>query len=280
MVRPLRLEFPGALYYVTSRGDKYDIYLDEDDRSAWLEILDQVCHRFKWIIFAYCQTERDFHLLVETMDCNLAKGMRQLNGVYTQYFNLRHNKTGPLYHGRYKAILVQKKRYLLAVSRHITLLPLYCDMTATLEDWPWCGYPATIDAVKAPRWLARKKLLNKFAKKRKKAIQAYRQFIMEGKGLPSPLEQTRHQVLLGDDDFVARYQQGIHSELPPELAKAPDKAKILPLRIYQQRYPNKKEAMARAYLSGAYTMAKIGDHFGVNYMTVSRAVRQFEKKDD
>ncbi|HBZ30087.1 MAG TPA: addiction module toxin RelE [Nitrosomonas nitrosa] len=280
MVRPLRLEFPGALYYVTSRGDKYDIYLDEDDRRAWLEVLDQVCHRFKWIIFAYCQMDRDFHLLVETMDCNLAKGMRQLNGVYTQYFNLRHNKTGPLYRGRYKAILVQKKHYLLAVTRHIALLPLYRDMTTTLENWPWSSYPATIDTVKAPQWLARKKLLNKFAKKRKKAIQAYRQFIMEGKGLPSPLEQTQHQILLGDDDFVARYQQGIHSEFPLERAESSDKANILPLHSYQQRYPNKKEAMARAYLSGAYTMAQIGDHFGVNYMTVSRAVRQFEKKDD
>ena len=134
MVRPLRLEFPGALYYVTSRGDKYDIYLDQDDRRAWLEILDQVCHRFKWIIFAYCQTDRDFHLMVETMDCNLAKGMRQLNGVYTQYFNLRHNKTGPLYRSRYKAILRKEAIASRIAPYHPT--SAYRNMTATLRTGP------------------------------------------------------------------------------------------------------------------------------------------------
>ena len=84
MSRPLRIEFAGALYHVTSRGDRREaIYLDEIDREAWLEVVGEVCHRFNWIVHAYCQMTNHYHLLVETIDRNLSKGMRQLNGVYT-----------------------------------------------------------------------------------------------------------------------------------------------------------------------------------------------------
>jgi len=107
MARPLRLEFAGALYHVTSRGDRReDIYLDNSDRESWLEVVGEVCNRFNWLVHAYCQMSNHYHLLVETIDGNLSKGMRQLNGVYTQRFNRRHRIVGHLYQGRYKAILV------------------------------------------------------------------------------------------------------------------------------------------------------------------------------
>ena len=88
MARPLRLEFAGALYHVTTRGDRReDIYLTDNDRNAYLEILGEVCERYNWIIHAYCLMDNHYHILIETPDSNLSKGMRQLNGVYTQYFN-------------------------------------------------------------------------------------------------------------------------------------------------------------------------------------------------
>ena len=88
MARPLRIEFAGALYHVTSRGDgQEDIYLDDSDRETYLDVLADVQLRFNWTIHAYCLMSNHYHLLIETPDSNLAKGMRHLNGVYTQKFN-------------------------------------------------------------------------------------------------------------------------------------------------------------------------------------------------
>jgi len=114
MARPLRLEFHGALYHVTSRGDgQEDIYLDDDDRAVCLSVLDEVIKRFNWTVHAYCLMSNHYHLLVETPEGNLAQGMRQFNGIYTQRFNRRHHRVGPVFQGRYKAIIVQKDCYLL-----------------------------------------------------------------------------------------------------------------------------------------------------------------------
>jgi len=110
MARPLRLEFAGALYHVTSRGDRQKaIYRDEADREDWLEVLGHVCARFNWVVHAYCQMTNHYHVLVETVDGNLSQGMRQLNGLYTQRVNRRHGLAGHLFQGGDKAILVQKK---------------------------------------------------------------------------------------------------------------------------------------------------------------------------
>lgn len=124
MARPLRLEFAGALYHVTSRGDRREaIYEDDDDRVAFLNVLANVAGRFNWLIHAYCLMGNHYHLLIETPEGNLAKGMRQLNGVYTQHSNRRHGRVGHLFQGRYKAILVQKESYLLEVGALYRLEP-------------------------------------------------------------------------------------------------------------------------------------------------------------
>jgi REP-associated tyrosine transposase len=277
MTRPLRLEYAGALYHVTSRGDRReDIYLDTDDRKEWLQVLGHVCSRYNWVIHAYCQMTNHYHFLVETADGNLSKGMRQLNGLYTQRFNRRHGLSGHLYQGRYKAILIQKENYLLELTRYVVLNPLRADMVKKLEDWPWSSYLATINAVSAPEWLDVDWLLGQFGKQRQQAIRAYARFVMEGKGLSSPLEQTRHQLLLGDDNFIEQYKQNKKPEALREISKAHRRILALSLDEYKQNHPSRNEAMVRAYLSGAYSMAEIGECFGVHYMTVSRAVRKFE----
>ena len=102
MARPLRLELAGALYRITSRGDRReDIFLSDDDRVAWLDALAEVCGRFNWVC-AYCQMTNHYHRLIETPDANLSKGMRQLNGVYTQRFNRTHARVGHVFQGRCK----------------------------------------------------------------------------------------------------------------------------------------------------------------------------------
>ncbi|MCP4489553.1 MAG: hypothetical protein GY820_19890 [Gammaproteobacteria bacterium] len=100
MVRPLRLEFPGALYHITSRGDRReDIYRDDQDRQLFLSVLSRVCDTDNWVCHGYCLVSNHYHLLIETPEANLSKGMRQLNGVYTQSYNRSHNVTGHVFQG-------------------------------------------------------------------------------------------------------------------------------------------------------------------------------------
>ena len=129
MSRPLRLEIAGGLYHVTSRGDRReDIYHDDTDRLTWLAILAQTCERFNWQIHAWCQMNNHYHLIVETVEGNLSAGMRQLNGVYTQTVNRRHHRSGHVFQGRYKGILVERDSYLLELSRYVVLNPVRAGM--------------------------------------------------------------------------------------------------------------------------------------------------------
>ena len=183
MARPLRLELAGLLYHVTSRGDRREaIYLDDEDRIGFLSLLGEVCHRFNWTIPAYCLMTNHYHLLVETPEGNLSRGMRQLNGVYTQRFNRRHGRVGHVFQGRYKAILVQRDNYLLELARYVVLNPVRADMVQDAADWPWSSYRSVVGQANAPDWLDRDRLLAQFGQQRNQAMQAYVRFVRDGGG--------------------------------------------------------------------------------------------------
>jgi putative transposase len=277
MARPLRLEFAGALYHVTSRGDRQEaIFRNDGDRHAWQRILASVCARFHWNIHAFCQMGNHYHLVVETLDGNLARGMRQLNGEFTQRFNFRNSTVGHLFQGRYKAILVQRQTYLLALIRYVVLNPVRAGMVATPGGWPWSSYSMTCGDAPAPDWLATEWLLSQLAEQRSATVHAYREFVAAGRGLASPLANTRHQLVLGDEDFVKRFNAGDALVDKTETSRSQKKGVALALHEYRGCFDDRREAMARAYLGGAYTMAEVAEHFAVHYKTVSRAVRSFE----
>ena len=249
--------------------------MGDEDRTDYLTVLGEVCERFNWVVHAYCQMTNHYHLLLETVDGNLCRGMRQLNGVYTQHVNRRHGLVGHLFQGRYKAILVQKAGYLLELSRYLVLNPVRAKVVMDPADWPWSSYPATVGIVSSPGWLDTDGLLSQFGSERGPAMAAYREFVLAGVSKPSPLEQVRHQTLLGDDAFLAQHKTDAGADHLREVSKAHRRGVALDLAAYRVHYPERAEAMARAYLSGAYTMAEIADFFGVHAMTVSRAVKLF-----
>lgn len=277
MARPLRLEYPGALYHITTRGDRReDIYLGDQDRVEFLGLLGEVCDRFNWGVYAYCLMSNHYHILVETPDANLARGMRQLNGVYTQRFNRRHRRVGHVFQGRYKAILVQKDSYLLELSRYVVLNPVRAGMVKTARDWRWSSYRATLGQAKAPAWLQTDQLLAQFGRGRARAARAYAQFVRTATAQPSPWGALRHQVLLGDDRFIAQLKKRQQPTTLREVPKSQRRSLGKSLAQYRREYEKRDVAMAQAYASGLYTMRAIGEFFGVHYMTVSRAVHQFE----
>lgn len=281
MTRPLRLQFAGALYHVTSRGNRRSvIYRDDADRDAWLDILASVCDRHHCVVHSFCMMSNHFHLMIETVEPNLSHAMRQLNGVYSQHFNRRHHTVGHLFQGRYTAILVQKESYLLELSRYIVLNPLRARMVESLDAWRWSSYKYYVTDTPAPSWLERDWILAQFGDRRAQAVKAYHDFVMMGIGKASPLVETRHQVLLGDDDFVGDHQELQQSESLVETARAERAALALTLAEYRERFPKRSEAMARAYLSTAFTMPGIARAFDVSVQTVSRAVKAWEKRID
>ncbi len=280
MARPLRIEYPGALYHVTSRGDRRDdIFYDDDDRLSWLEVFSHVCSRFNWRCYAWCLMDNHYHIVIETVEGNLSRGMRQLNGVYTQRSNRRHELVGHLFQGRYKAILVEREAHLLELARYVVLNPVRAGMVDDPGDWPWSSYRAMIGQAEAPEWLDTAWLLGCFGKQRKRNIAKYVDFVRAGIGLPSIWENLRSQIYLGGDDFI----DGLHDKLDTsrltEVPRPQSRPAVKTLRWHRQQARDDKEAMATAYQSGGYTMKEIADFFGVHYSTVSRVVKSFEGDD-
>lgn len=151
MARPLRIEYPGAVYHITSRGnEKKTIFRSDKDRVDFLDTLQDVNSRYNWICHAYCLMGNHYHLLIETPDANLSIGMRQLNGVYTQSFNGRRKRTGHLFQGRYKAILIQKDSHLLEVCRYVVLNPVRAGMVDAPEGMAMVELPGDRGQGNAP----------------------------------------------------------------------------------------------------------------------------------
>ncbi len=165
MARPLRLEFHGALYHITARGNaRQKIFLNEADRHLFLDLLGKEITQQGWFCYAYCLMDNHYHLLIETPEPNLVTGMRRLNGVYTQRFNRRHRRVGHLLQGRYKAILVDKDAYFFELCRYIVLNPLRAKAVKRQEQCPlWSSYAATAGRVDPPSWLTIESVLAQFA---------------------------------------------------------------------------------------------------------------------
>ncbi len=208
MTRPLRLEFPGAVYHLTARGDqREDIFFDDADRLIFLNLLAKEVHQQHWRLYAYCLMSNHYHLLIETPEGKLVNGMRRLNGVYTQAFNRRHGRVGHVLQGRYKSILVDKDAYLLELARYIVLNPVRAGMAQRVEDWPWSSYAITAGKREAPGWLDAEWITKQFGANPIAARQAYRHFVREGVDGASPWEALRGQVYLGEDKFLAHMEK-------------------------------------------------------------------------
>ena len=163
MTRPLRFDYPGALHHVLSRGNaKQDIFADDKDRRAFIRTVSDVVSRLHWICHAYCMMQNHFHLLIETPDANLSQGMRQLNGVYAQAYNRRHNRVGHLLQGRFTAKLVDRDNYFLELGRYLVLNPVRAGLADDPSQWRWSSYRATAGMAVRPDFLETRFTLQMF----------------------------------------------------------------------------------------------------------------------
>ena len=202
MARPLRIEYEGAHYHVTSRGnERKAIYRGDPDREKFLELIRRAVDQFDLRLHAYVLMDNHYHLLIETRRVGLNRALRYLNGVYTQAFNRRHKRVGHLFQGRYKAILVEKESYLLELSRYIHLNPWRVKESNDAVKYAWSSLGSYVGARAVPSWLTVKDVLSHFGRKGKRG---YREFIGEGikRGIRTPWDDVRGQAVIGSEDFI------------------------------------------------------------------------------
>jgi putative transposase len=207
--RPLRIEFPGALWHLTNRGvNRQDIFFCRADRRLFLDLLVEIAGRLSWIIHAWVQMTNHYHLLIETPLTNLSRGMKDLDGDFAQRINRSHGRTGHLFQGRFKSILVQRETHLLRLVRYIVLNPVRAKMVASAGEWEWSNYRATAGISPAPPWLETSWTLSQFHPSDRADAQArYRQFVAEGAGVTTNIwEELRCGLYLGTEAFAARLQ--------------------------------------------------------------------------
>lgn len=272
IARPLRVEFSGAVYHVTARGnDRQRIYLEADDHRRFLAVLTEVVARYGFVCHSYCLMGNHYHLLVETPRPNLAVGMRQLNGLYSRRFNRVHGRLGHLFQARYRAILVEKERHLLALSRYIVLNPVRARLRERPADWPWSSYRATIGEEERPALLATDWLLAQFGGDPGKATAAYREFV-EGCSRADPWQELRGGIYLGSEQFVASHapREDLSNEISFE-QRVPLRPPLSELLTEQG-----PEGILSAHRHG-YRLHEIARILGVHTSTVSRRLRALER---
>lgn len=290
MSRPVRIEFPGAVYHVTSRSgnngrnsqnqnstqDSQNVFKDDEDRAVFLNVLENVVDRFGWLLHSYVLMDDHYHLVVEIPEANLSRGMRQLNGVYTQHVNRRHGLEGPVFQGRFKGILLEKSSYLLPVCRHVVTNPARLQEGANYASFKWSSYRSLAGQVKKPAFLFCDDVLGSFGKREKEAQRKYRDYVKGGLDSASPLEQRTNQVLLGTPGFLNEMQPILQGEKlskrGPKAARRRRSLSAIFKKVEEKTRFERNGLIKKAHLDHGYTLMEIGDHLGLHYTTVSKVV--------
>ena len=284
MTRPLRIEYAGAVYHITSRGNgRKPIFKDDKDRMALLNILDKVNDRYHWLCHAYCFMDNHYHLIIETPDGNLSKGMRQLNGLYTMRFNKRHDSVGHLFQGRYKAVLLQKEGHLLEVCRYVVLNPVRAKVAQTSRQWKWSSYRGTAGMERPHPCLKTDWVLGQFGTKRRVAEGKYKAFVREGIGQETIWRNVKGQSILGDEGFVDRlidYVRGYE-----EVKEIPKSQRYINRPALKEIFKNtegkrreRNRGIADAVERWGYSQREVADYLKLHYSTVSRLIKEVESK--
>lgn len=213
MARPLRLEHEGAIWHVTSRGnERREIFRDRDDRSTFIEFLGKTVIDARWRLHAYVLMHNHYHLLVETPERTLSRGVKWLNERWARYFNWRHDRVGHLVQGRFHGILVERETHLLELVRYIVLNPVRCGAVAYAAEFQWSNYRATAGLEPVPEWLEVDWTLQQFHPDRSTAIEMYRNFVADARGASyCPWETLVGEIYLGSEAFRESLQRRVDS---------------------------------------------------------------------
>lgn len=290
MRRPLRIQYPGAYYHITSRGnERGNIFRNNRDRDQFLSYLKSAYLRYKAVIHAFCLMNNHYHLFLETPKGNLSQIMRHINGAYTNYFNIRHRRRGHLFQGRYKSIIVEADSYAGELSRYIHLNSVRAGIVDMPDKFKWSSYWYYIGRKKKPQWLTLDFILGYFDDDYADASKKYAEFVKAGiyDKNESPLEKTVASTILGSDNFIEfikdtyidRKKRDRNLPALKKLSKSPDIAETY--KKVEMSFSNKAALSKKVtlYLFHTYTdkpLKEIGAFFGIGESAVSDASREFD----
>ncbi len=297
MSRPLRIEFPGAYYHVMNRGrGRQRIFHARQDYQCFLKLLGEACRMWGVRVHAYCLLANHYHLLLETPEGKLSRALRHINGLYTQQYNRAHGTDGPLFRGRYKAILVDADQYLLQVVRYIHRNPVEANLVRDPERHPWNSHRYYLGTGEGPEALVTEEVLGRFDRRYGRAVARYHAFIQEGLDEETQRMYSRGNcpAIWGSETFRERIRKQLTKRKPdyevpegkrqkarPSLARI----EVVVIRRYgvsrqtlwskRRGYWNEPRNLA-LYLGrmvGGYRLKEMGDRWGhLQYSSVSRMV--------
>lgn len=275
---------PGGLYHIYSRGiDGLNIFEDPEDREKFLTILSDTLSEASWRCFAYCLMRNHYHILIETADGDTSIGMKRLNGLYAQYFNWKHERVGPLFQGRYKAILVDRENYFLELCRYIVLNPVRAGLSDLPEDYRWSSYRVTAGLDEGIGCIDRETVLQWFTSVDDTvatSARRYASFVGDGLNMePAPFD-VNADLILGDRDFVKSLKKRVEKKMDDtsipkyqRTACRPALKELLdPLTASMKN--TRDEAVRTAYSVHGYTQTAIARHLGIHNSTVFRIINK------
>lgn len=214
MARPLRIEFADALYHITSRGNEQrSIFRSNRDRQTFLFFLGKAARRFQWSVTAWVLMTNHFHLVIQTLEPNLSRGMQWLNGAYANWFNRVHHRCGHLFQGRFKALLIDKEAYFAEVLRYVVLNPVRANICESPEQYRWSSYRATAGLEIAQDWFDVDAVHSLFDLDSEPAQVAYREFVLAKIGGEEQLwEKLTNQIYLGTEEWVKTMREKVEAK--------------------------------------------------------------------
>ena len=282
MARPFRLEYPGAIYHINNRGNHQEyIFREDDDRELFLKLLITTIERMNWVCHAYCLMGNHYHLLIETPEGLLSRGIAWLNSVYTQKFNRKYGVTGHLFQGRFKSKPVEDNMQFLMAARYIVRNPLEANIVEDAGMWPWSSYRATAGRIAPPGFLFVDDVLSCLGNDRRNAQVFF--------------EELVHMELKENDDQIIRLFQKVYAEerepvfpkrirplldMRNSLGPVPRNQRILSRPELEYLFNGnefgdleKRDRIIReAFKLYAYTQSEIAAFLGLDRTTISKIV--------
>jgi len=296
MGRPLRIQYPGAWYHITSRGnERKAIFKGSADRQRFLSYLESAWERYGAVFHAFCLMASHYHVLLETPRSNLSQILHHINGAYTNYYNAKRNRTGHLFQGRYKAILIERDAYCQELSRYIHLNPVRAGIVEKPEHYLWSSYLYYTGAKKPPQWLTIDTVLGSFDSSPGEAQKHYRGFVEKalGEKAESPLKDVFASTFLGSEKFIAWAQErwiGFKNadtrNIPalrqirrrPSLEEVDEAVRSAIAERDSHHYKKFCLYVSRQY--GGYTLKEIGAYYSMSEAAVSQSNKRLREKID
>src|SRR4030067_3821088 len=289
MARPLRIEYPGAFYHITSRGnEQQNIFKSDSDRVRFLSYLESAVERYKAAIHVYCLMNNHYHLLLETPIGNLSQIMRHINGAYTTYYNTKRKRFGHLLQGRYKAILIEADEYAEELSRYIHLNPIRAGIRVKLEEYQWSSYQYYIGKKQTPKWLTVDYILSYFGRETSTAQKKYSEYVkslITDNEYDNPLKDTKASAILGGNEFVNeirdKYLSGKKIDRNQPSLRELKRTNIKEIISEVEKTLGKNEVISKKaaiYLCHRYsgrTLREIGGYFSIGESAVSQTSKRF-----